>query len=385
MVDNQLISRAIAISRFPLIVLVVLMHSAIKGDASVCPAGAESFIYYISKIFCRIAIPCFFFISGFLFFHKKDTDKTGFYKTQFGKRARRLLIPYFLWNTISLLERFIKTLPFVATYFPKMARPALDLSEVVNAYGPFVFETPDYALWPYITASSPVNTPLWYIRDLMALIIFTPFLYRLLKGRCGVFVCVGLLYCFISGTWPMACFWFNLQGVCFFCFGAWVAINKFNLIRLFDFGKPTVALSVWTLLLVAASVSRLLWRMSDMSMPLHAMTNLVGVPWVITLCAEVARRGYQPSTFISNATFFVYAFHGIMVSYVKILVIRIIQPYDTFEVIIAYFVIAFLLVVGPLMLYAALIRVVPGVITLLCHGRFRMSSQCPIRAERDLV
>jgi len=68
----------ISFIRFPLIVAVVLIHtephSVIAGSNEV--VGSQHYGIYnmifmlISNIFANVAVPLFFFISGFLFFNK---------------------------------------------------------------------------------------------------------------------------------------------------------------------------------------------------------------------------------------------------------------------------------------------------------------------------
>ena len=76
MTNEELQSKTIDFLRFPLIVGVVLIHAHITGmtikgndvlrgnSFPVC----DTISYFFSEVVARMAVPLFFFISGFLFF-----------------------------------------------------------------------------------------------------------------------------------------------------------------------------------------------------------------------------------------------------------------------------------------------------------------------------
>ena len=80
--DSELQSKTIDFLRFPLIVGVVLIHSLL-GSVSIqgqqMMAGGDFSLYsnvsyLFSGIIARIAVPLFFFFSGFLFFYRLRRD-----------------------------------------------------------------------------------------------------------------------------------------------------------------------------------------------------------------------------------------------------------------------------------------------------------------------
>ena len=90
-IDNEeLQSKTISFLRFPLIVGVVFIHSMFKSvifnGVDVMQTGSFPFYttiaYLFSEILARIAVPLFFFISGFLFFYKTPFN-THFYIQKF--------------------------------------------------------------------------------------------------------------------------------------------------------------------------------------------------------------------------------------------------------------------------------------------------------------
>lgn len=121
--DDSTLSKTITFLRFPLIVAVVFIHTdlfnATAGGAS--PVNEGLFPMYsllrhvISEELARIAVPLFFFVSGFLFFYRSEFSlKT--YGQKLKKRVRTLLIPYIFWNMadflwIHLSQLFLNRLP----------------------------------------------------------------------------------------------------------------------------------------------------------------------------------------------------------------------------------------------------------------------------------
>ena len=105
--NEEILSQTIAFLRFPLIVGVLLIHSnpekvaIIKGMNIISPDGHwfyDNISYLFSHIFAAVAVPLFFFISGYLFFYKTTAFTKSVYGRKLKKRAHTLLIPYIFWN-----------------------------------------------------------------------------------------------------------------------------------------------------------------------------------------------------------------------------------------------------------------------------------------------
>jgi len=112
---DALDSKVIHTLRFPLICLVVCVHSFsfIKGwnvDALslLNISGADIYSLFcisISMTLAHIAVPTFFVISGFLFFKGLERWNWDIYKGKMRKRIYTLLIPYLIWNTIFIITK----------------------------------------------------------------------------------------------------------------------------------------------------------------------------------------------------------------------------------------------------------------------------------------
>lgn len=64
--------------------------------------------FFISRILASVAVPLFFFISGYLFFFR-TTFSVDVYKKKLKSRIKTLLIPYLFWNFVVLVGHWIVT------------------------------------------------------------------------------------------------------------------------------------------------------------------------------------------------------------------------------------------------------------------------------------
>lgn len=101
--SDTLQSQTIAFLRFPLIVGVVLLHSGFDNIELAEHPVCDNVSYLLSQVVATIAVPLFFFISGYLFFCKIDKFDGRVYVGKLKKRARTLPIPYIFWNLFTIL------------------------------------------------------------------------------------------------------------------------------------------------------------------------------------------------------------------------------------------------------------------------------------------
>lgn len=107
-----------------------------------------------------ISVPLFLIISGFLFFKElPDSLKREDYLKKWKSRCCSLLIPYLLWNFIA--------------YIVYAVQSGFSLSDFCHAF--WVVDIPGR------TESSPIDAPLWYGRNLMLMVLITPFISVILR------------------------------------------------------------------------------------------------------------------------------------------------------------------------------------------------------------
>lgn len=109
--SQNLTSNTISALRFPLAVMVVIIHARTLNDIDFNPVWqnlsgmdiALGIQVLLSSTVCHVAVPIFYVLSGYLFFYKCSTFDAHIYKSKLYKRVKTLLIPYLLWNLMQIV------------------------------------------------------------------------------------------------------------------------------------------------------------------------------------------------------------------------------------------------------------------------------------------
>lgn len=183
------------------------MSEAKFWDSSVCDFIVILFSHGIAKV----ATPCFFLISGYLFFLGFE-GRWGWqiYCQKLRRRVFTLLVPYIAWNLIRAFLLYIG-------------------SEMHWIYQTELLQK----LNPYDIFISSIDSPLWFLRDLIVVIVLSPILFVYIKylKLPGVSL---LIFLYISGLWPLQTIpGFSSLASCFFAIGGYFAICPKTDIALF--------------------------------------------------------------------------------------------------------------------------------------------------------
>jgi len=119
---------------------------------------------FFSQGITRIAVPIFFCISGYLFFLKFRGTINEFV-LKYKKRAKSLLLPYLIWSIWGLVFYFgLQLFPQSKNFFTNDLIVNYSLKKILNT----IF-------------LNPIPYQLWFVRDLIVLVILTPIIYWLTK------------------------------------------------------------------------------------------------------------------------------------------------------------------------------------------------------------
>lgn len=358
--NDDRLSKTILFLRFPLIIAVVFIHTnltdvMINGtllvDEGQFPIH-DLFRHVITSELARIAVPLFFFISGFLFFYRTDFSMVV-YGQKLKKRARTLLVPYIFWNVVVFLL-FLLTQLFLSSMTSGRNKLITDYNwlDWLNLF------------WNH-RDGMPVCYQFWFIRDLMFVILFAPVLYYLIK-YCKVFAVMVL-----GGLWLFD-LWFDVPGISitaffFFSFGAWFSINRRNFTV--DFLQMRwLVTSLYFMLVVAGT---LLWyyKITDYSF-VYNLGILVGLVMIISWTAYgIENSCLRASTFLAGSAFFVYAYHGMPIALIVKYWVKMWQPVSELTMLTGYFLIPLFIVGLGIALYAVLRRWLPAFMGLITGGR----------------
>ena len=166
-------SNAIAKLRFPLIVAVVLIHCNIS-DYNVVVGhlyGYKWFRLIAIHLVADVAVPAFFFIAGYLLYSNYLFTWNN-YVHKLRNRVKSLLVPYLLWNTICFL--LIVVLQLIKPDFRLLFHKSVADMQLKD----FFFIYWDLGLIDGLSGGrpGPILGPLWFLKDLMILVVLSPLL-----------------------------------------------------------------------------------------------------------------------------------------------------------------------------------------------------------------
>jgi fucose 4-O-acetylase-like acetyltransferase len=308
--DSQIIRNL----RFPLTFVVVMQHSmgkvwtdmdwqALSGLDLYC-----LFKYLCSGCLALIAVPTFFFISGYLFYANISRMDMQVYKQKMRTRFSSLFVPYICWNLLCIPMLLLVTYGEALNGTKTMS----DFTNLVycdrwwHVFWDFFSNDASYTnLWGWpLLKNNPVLTTFWYVRDLLIMLILSPAIYWFAKKTRWIgFWC--LVAIFVLRIWPHITL--GPQSL-FFVFGAYASILRGQLtinskpIRIILY----IAAAALTLLMLRLFGNDTYWGF------LIAPTfTLVGCYAILNIMGDLVKKGKWPtcSPLLTKSSFFVYALH----------------------------------------------------------------------------
>lgn len=188
---EEIVTKTIESLRFPLTVGIVFIHFSLADGLNIHgvshgldnPDWFFNIVNLISEVVARICVPLFFMISGFLFFYKVRFDK-DIYIRKLKSRVRTLLIPFLIWNAIAIAWQLKGNLPIVSGFYHPM-EVHITFNRVFNTFfcnsGNAGIIVSSASTGDNFQEVYPINVPLWYVRDLMMLVVISPVVYWMIK------------------------------------------------------------------------------------------------------------------------------------------------------------------------------------------------------------
>lgn len=329
--------------RFPLIVGVVLDHASVVMPASVRGEGTASLLFSMLQTVVKISVPVFFIISGYLFFRGVESFGKTLYEKKLRSRVHTLLIPYVLWTLICLLYMLTKHLPAIIH--------AHSLDAVSDLFSWRIF-------WMY-KEGLPLHFPLWYVRDLMLMCLFSPIVWFLISRLRHIAMLVIWLLFMVhdidsSLSFPISIFYFSL--------GSYFAICSIDIQR--------IARSLgWGILLVAAvAVVCSVWGI----IPLTRFSHITFALCCLGLSSFLTGR-YQCKVpaLLTDSVFFVYVTHTIMVvmAFNKVFMPIIPDGAHPALLFLRMFIVGIMTLLTCVLLFVTLRRFIPKTMSILTGSR----------------
>lgn len=360
-VDASLMSRAIDFLRFPLIVGVIFIHNYRMGDNM---DGIDSFTaenlpvyYYVSNLFSNtlasIAVPLFFFISGYLFFFKVQSFTKSLYLDKLRKRFKTLLIPYIFWNlllygAVALAGMHPMTKTLVSDYDYSLFEAFIGKPNAAE------------------TATYPLVYQLWFIRDLIVCVIISPLIYLIVtRMRYFGILLLGVGW-FLGCSIPFIGVWgLSMVALFYFSIGAWFSCRRIDVIELVKDLK-------WVgILFPVVVVLDLLTKTEAYNSYIHRLEIVMGIIACFLLVTYLIEHyDLKAVPFLSSASFFIFAVHDPWILWMlRKSMFVVFQPTSDIAVTLLYFAVIFVVVMVAIGIYWILKRVMPGFTSLITGSR----------------
>lgn len=377
-ISEGLQSEALKALRFPLAVMVVFIHSFCLEDYE-WPnwnhlLGMDINVavqILLSHVVSHIAVPTFYLISGYFFFYKVANFDYHTYMGKLKKKVRTLFIPYLLWNLLYILwivmlkvGAFLvkgKLLSNIIVYFEE--NHWLRMFWDCNVWG---LNRTNW-LGHVTSPSGPILVPLWFLRDLIVVVILTPVIYYLIKHF--KHWAILLLCCYITGIWPYI-HGFSITAIFFFSFGAYFSIYGKNMVNELYRYRMISYIFIIPMLLLMWYYDGNNSRTGQYIYPFYIMT---GVAATISLAATLTSQGRMIfSKRLSEVTFFIYVSHAFIGLELANRILKHIVPmYDTnwIAMIIYYLLLPTFAITICCLTYALMKRYCPGILGILTGNR----------------
>lgn len=371
---NECTYKTIDRYRFILAIMVVFIHAGDLYHVTSTTDNAYGFVRMLFENISALAVPAFYFFSGFLFYNGFERRwEWGLWKKKIGRRVNSLLIPYVIWNIIAFGGKIVVKVGGCLLYgnpafsvgslfrelggilmFWNVGRSGEDISVLYNILGQVVH------------SSMPIDYPLWFLRDLIVVVAISPLIYLFVKQTRYL----GIAFLSILMIFNIWIPFEGLSSCCFFFFsmGALYRLegitdwDRFGRMKLPSILTSVILISVCTFFwLDNRIVSEILKRMYTVSALLLLLSIDVGHMKGIT---------WKYLDKLSVTSFFVFASHTIVVIYAAGLVAGRLFPVDaTMLSICGYLFTVMLTVSSCLVIYVIMKRWTPRLLRLLNGGR----------------
>ena len=360
--DSNLRTQSLDLLRFPLAVIIVSVHvfnseTIIIQDKIYdvgCISLYKDFLLFIEGFLRGISVPVYFFISGYVFFFGINQFTRNVYVKKLRNRIFTLLIPFIIWNITDIIIGFCKSafndISSFSTYGIEMNLTLRNILSCFWKYNGELFVPISPSGEKIIEASAfPLNTPLWFIRDLIIVVISTPLIHYIIKHTKYFFVAFLALLSFIPNlNIPF------LGAYLFFSIGAYLSINKKDMVM--EFGR--------------------LSKMSMIIYPLFSLLSIIATKENNVILSDIFKRisifgflvfaynmsiyllkntNIRPGKILPSASFFIYVSHVLIFERITKLMFMLTEPDNGLETIFAY-TLSIMLTVLSLLVVFVLVR-----------------------------
>jgi hypothetical protein len=230
-----------------------------------------------------------------------------------------------------------------------------------------------FSFFNYVNALSGIEVPgpiayqFWFIRDLMALIVFAPAIHFFLARRTALPFVFALSCLWLFALWPPL--WPSVMASSFFCLGAYLSRPGINVAYLDKFG-PWISLMFCGLLFLNSAYP-------DSPEYLGRLAIVFGMPSIWWLAGLAAGKARLKSLLIrlSSASFFVFAAHEPWLTIIRKVSYKLLSPTSGVAILALYLLIPICLVALLVVLHSYLLSTVPTFLGFITGSSYRSNKQ----------
>lgn len=298
--------------RFPLGLAVVAVHTGefvLSQSGTQLSSGVDAgfgvWLVHFLTLISRVATPAFLVIAGFVFFRGGQVCFEE-YLRKVKSRFYTLLVPYLAWNFLTVLL-LCAPAAFKHLFFAPDS----------YTYTPLTFAA--LAKWIIGWPIYPADAPLWFIRDLLLLILMAPLL-NWVPQRAQI-LGLGAIFLYwllgpvdlVPGGIPRA------ASVLFFLAGAWMGINRITMRASPAVNRITIIAAAAFFLSAAAGATCGTLGGDHLAAQsvLDKIVRLSGALLVVCAGTQLSFPAWLsgPLLRLSPAAFFLFAFHYCVFSF----------------------------------------------------------------------
>ena len=275
-----------------------------------------------------VAVPIFFFVSGYLFYRTFSIQRIN---EKYKSRVFSILVPYLIWCTIYYLYYFVLTNTPILSNVVNTEKVTLSLMGWLEA------------LWPneYYT--------LWFLKEIIIYIVASPIIFLLLNNKYTGSIIILLLVM----NAQFGIFSVPLAGYAYYAFGAYFALN-FK-------GKEFVKNNCLTVVGIFSILVMLCTRFTILESPIIRLL-FVFMLWFALDIFPLRRE----LPWWMKITFFTYVSHDIFLEAYEKIVLVVFGKHVIFALL--DYIFAPLLVVATLIIIAKFLRRFAPTVWKVCTG-----------------
>lgn len=378
--NTDIRSQSLDMLRFPLALFVVAVHVFVvppylnlsdDAFASSFPA-ANCLLRFVDAFIRDQSVPVYYFIAGFVFFLGLKFSMES-YTGKLKRRCRSLLIPYLVWNTVAILYLLKMYLPGIRDISQSIdsVNTDLSLSAFINC-----FWDSSHGLVPFdatgLNGIYPIDAPLWFVRDLMIMVLISPAIHAIYKlpTKVAVAILSSVTFIYMLRLPGLGHLSLLLEAFPFFAWGGFLSYHKRDMIE--EFKRFRFASFVLYPLLAVIIFFFKPYAPQTM-VYVKSINVIVGLFFFYNVAATiVTHRGGKSISLVAllaPVSFFVYCGHYILISPVGKRLFALLDPTTDCGV-ICYLILLYISVIGILLAAYSLMRgFTPRLLKLFTGGR----------------